>query len=64
MQLLSGAKIIEVDTEGRGIDEVLTGDDLENYQKQGIDAIIESDDYAENEVRLLSTAHLKIIGLK
>lgn len=63
MQLLFGAKIIKIDTNGNGIDNMFTGDDLENYQKQGVDAIIELDDTAENEVRILNSNHLKIMGI-
>jgi hypothetical protein len=63
LQLISGAKIIQIDTKGDSIDDIFTGDDLENYQKQGIDAIIELDDSAENEARVLNFQHLKIIGV-
>ena len=63
MQLLSGAKVIKVDTDGNGIDNIFTGDDLENYQKEGVDAIIELDHTAENEIRILNSNHLKIMEI-
>lgn len=63
MQLLSGAKVIKIDTDGNGIDNIFTGDDLENYQKEGVDAIIELDDNAENEIRILNSNYLKVIGI-
>lgn len=61
--LTQGAKVIYVDTQDNGIDNIFTGDELENLQKNGIDAIIETDDYAEKEVRILNPNHLSIVGV-
>ena len=63
LQLLKGANVLKVDTEGKGIDDIFTGIDLEKLQNKGFDAIIETDDLAEKEVRLLSMKKIKILDI-
>jgi len=63
LQLDAGAKVIKIDTDGAGVDEIYIGEELEELQKRGIDAVIELDDGAEKEVRILNSKYLKVIGV-
>lgn len=58
------AKIYNIDTHGRGIDEVLTDDQILDLQAKGYDAIRdtgeESDYLPEKEYRILNAKHIKV----
>lgn len=59
-----GANIRPVDTGGKGIDDVFTWDDLEQLAAQGVDGVLETDDGAELELRILRFDHFKPVGLE
>ena len=58
------AKFIFVDTEGKGIDHLYTYENMEELVHHKYDAIMETDDGAEKEIRILRPDNFKVIGVE
>jgi len=58
------AKIIFIDTEGKGIDHYYTAENMEELVSHKYDAIMETDNRAEKEVRILRPDNFKVIGVE
>jgi hypothetical protein len=58
------AKIIFIDTEGNGIDHYYTTENMEELVVHKYDAIMETDDGAEKEIRILRPDNFKVIGIE
>jgi hypothetical protein len=53
------AKFFFIDTKGGGIDQLLFSEDLEKLANDGYDAVMEIDDLAEKEIRILKPNNFK-----
>lgn len=63
IKIIGQLKILWVDTKNKAIDEIFTQKEIEKYQNEGYDAIIETTDDFESEVRILSAKHFKPLGI-
>lgn len=57
--LSKDAKVYQIDTKGRGIDEVMSDEEILGLKAEGYDAIFDSGS-DEEEYRILSAKHVKI----
>jgi len=64
LKVNQNAKFLFIDTEGKGIDQLYSYDDLERLANSGYDAIMETDDGAEKEVRILKPNNFKVIQIE
>ena len=64
LKVNQNAKFLFIDTEGEGIDQLYSYDDLEKLADSGYDAIMETDDGAEKEVRILKPNNFKVIQIE
>ena len=58
------AKFLFVDTEGDGIDSLYDYNKLEKLSELGYDAIMEVDEGAEKEIRILKPSNFKVIKIE
>lgn len=59
LYLDSSAKIYPIDSKGKGIDEVISNDEMLNLKKQGYDAVSDSS-HDEKEYRILNSGKIKV----
>jgi len=58
------AKFLFVNTSGMGVDDYFVDQEIEDFEKKGYDAIMETDVQAEKEIRILNPKMFKPVGLE
>lgn len=64
IKVLPSATFHAVDTGGDGIDQVFDQSELEEFGKSGKDAVVELDDLAESEIRILRPDKFKPVAIE